>query len=375
MPVIYLDNNATTQMDDRVLAAMLPYFSQHYANAGSTHLFGLGVKESLEVATEQMAQLIGCRPAELLYTSGATESINLVLKGIANGPRKRIVTIATEHKAVLDTCMYLEVLGLEVTILSVDHDGKIDLTALQTAVNGDTLLVCVMLANNETGVVHPVAEIAEMAHQEGALVLCDATQAVGKITVDVNTLGIDFLAFSAHKFYGPKGSGGLYIASGTRKFLSPEIHGGGQQRSLRSGTLNVPGIIGLGMAAHVALDDMPGDTARITALRDRLEAGLLSIGRSFVNGAVENRLPNTTNICFSGINSEKMIIGLQNIAVSSGSACSAVTSQPSHVLKAMGLTDAEALSSLRFSLGRFNTLSDIDTTIEKASYLIKRLSN
>ncbi|SFQ51295.1 cysteine desulfurase family protein [Flavobacterium akiainvivens] len=373
MPVIYLDNNATTRLDNRVLTAMLPYFTEQYANAGSSHLFGLTVKEAVETAQQQVADLINCRPAEIVFTSGATEAINLAIKGFASASRKHIVAITTEHKAVLDTCAHAEKEGFSVTYLRVDKKGLINLTELEAAITTDTLIVCVMLANNETGVLQPIAEIAEITHAKGALLLCDATQAIGKIPVDVNALGIDLMPFSAHKFYGPKGVGGLFVSSNIRKYLSPQIHGGGQQRNLRSGTLNVPGIVGMGMAAEVALADMDHDTIRISALRDTLETTLLKIEGSYVNGATENRLPNTTNICFPGINAEKLIISLQNIAVSSGSACSSVTTEPSPVLKAMGLNDADALASIRFSLGRFTTDEEIQTAIIKVTELVSRM--
>lgn len=373
MPLIYLDNNATTRLDDRVLTAMLPYFTEQYANAGSSHLFGLTAKEAVETAQQQVADLIGSRPAEIVFTSGATEAINLAIKGFSHSLRKHIITVTTEHKAVLDTCIYMEKKGFEVTYLGVDNKGLINLAELEAAVTTDTLLVCVMLANNETGVLQPITKIAKITHSKGAILLCDATQVVGKIPVDVNSLGIDMMPFSAHKFYGPKGVGGLFVSSKIRKLLLPEIHGGGQQRNLRSGTLNVPGIVGLGMAAEIAITDRNEDMLRISALRNRLETALLKIEGSYINGTIQARLPNTTNICFPGINSEKLIIGLQNIAVSSGSACSSVTTEPSHVLKAMGLTDADALASIRFSLGRFSIAEEIESTITKVTQLVTRM--
>jgi cysteine desulfurase len=351
---------------------MLPYFTEQYANAGSSHLFGLTVKETVETAQQQVADLISCRPAEIVFTSGATEAINLAIKGLSDISRRHIVTVSTEHKAVLDTCAHSEKEGFSVTYIGVDKHGFIDLSELEAAVTTDTLLVCVMLANNETGILQPIAEIAAISQAKGALLMCDATQAIGKINVDVCALGVDLMPFSAHKFYGPKGVGGLFVSSKIRKYLSPQIHGGGQQRNLRSGTLNVPGIVGMGMAAEIAIADMDADANRISILRDRLETALLKIEGSYTNGSRENRLPNTTNICFPGINAEKLIIGLQNISVSSGSACSAVTTEPSHVLKAMGLTDADALASIRFSLGRYTTLEDIDITIDRVFALVNR---
>lgn len=368
--VIYLDNNATTQVDQRVLSVMLPYFTQQYANTGSSHLFGLTVKEDLEIARQQVADLISAKPAEIIFTSGATEAINLALKGLTDSTRKDILTVTTEHKAVLETCTYMKSQGFNVTCLTVNKSGLIDLEELEATVTDQTVLVCIMLANNETGVIQPIAEIARIIHAKGALFLCDATQAVGKIPVDVKSSGIDLMPFSAHKCYGPKGIGALYIATKIQKLLLPQIHGGAQQRNLRSGTLNVPGIIGFAKACEIAATDMQKDTQRIEMLREKLESGLLKIQGSYVNGWSPQRLPNTTNICFPGVNSEQLIIGLQNIAVSSGSACSALTAQPSHVLKAMGLSDADALGSIRFSLGRFTTLEEINIAIHKVTELV-----
>ncbi|MDV6167183.1 cysteine desulfurase family protein [Flavobacterium sp. DG1-102-2] len=373
MPVIYLDNNATTRLDDRVLTAMLPFFTEQYANAVSSHLFGLTIKEAVENAQQQIADLIGARPTEIIFTSGATESINFAIKGLGNNSRKHIVAVTTEHKAVLDTCPYMEKDGFTVTYLTVNKNGLIDLDELKANITDDTLLVCIMLANNETGVIQPITEVVNIAHTKGALLLCDATQAVGKIPVNVKNLGIDLMPFSAHKFYGPKGVGGLFVSSKISKLLSPQIHGGGQQRNLRSGTLNVTGIIGLGKASEIALTDMQDDVLRIRDLRNSLEKELLKIKGSSINGDTDSRLPNTTNICFPGVNSEKLIIGLQNIAVSSGSACSAVTTEPSHVLKAMGLSDADALASIRFSLGRFTTAEEIETAISKVTELVVKM--
>ncbi len=372
-PLIYLDNNATTRTDGRVLEAMLPYFTSDYANAGSSHLFGLTASEAVDAAREQVAGLIGAKPKEITFTSGATEAINLAIKGLAGHTRKHIVTAATEHKAILDTCKWMESQGFEVTYLPVKNDGYIDLDALQESVTEKTLLVCIMMANNETGVLQPVREISEIAHNKGALFMTDATQAVGKIPIDVKAAGIDLMPLSAHKFYGPKGIGALYVSAYSKIRLETQIHGGGQQRKLRSGTLNVPGIIGLGKACEIAEISMDEDAARIGKIRDTLEKALLEIDGTFVNGNPKNRLYNTTNICFTGVNSEKLIIALQNIAVSGGSACSAVTTELSHVLKAMGLSDADALASIRFSLGRYTTEEEIRFTIEKVSGLIPKL--
>lgn len=372
---IYLDNNATTRLDERVLHAMLPYFTESYANAGSNHLAGLTVNEAVENAAWQIADLIGANEEEIIFTSGATESINLAIKGLINQEKKHIVTVATEHKAVLNTCQFMESIGFEVTYLPVASDGLLDLNLLDESITDKTLVVIVMLSNNETGVIQDIAAIAALAHGKNALLLCDATQAVGKIPIDVNTLGIDLLPISAHKFYGPKGVGALYISAKAKLKLIPQLHGGDQQRKLRSGTLNVPGIIGLGKAAEIAKTEMETDRKRITELRDQLEKGLLNIEGSFVNGSTQNRIYNTTNICFPGVNSERLILALQHIAVSSGSSCSAVTSEPSHVLKALGLSDENALSSIRFSLGRFTTSTEIEETITLVCALIEHLRN
>ena len=368
--IIYLDNNATTRLDNRVLEAMLPYFTTDYANASSSHLFGLTVNEAVEAAREQVATLISARPKEITFTSGATEAINLAIKGLVNSDKKHIVTVVTEHKAVLDTCAYLEQNGFDVTYLPVNQYGLVNLEDLEAAIRHDTLLVCVMLANNETGVIQPVSKISSLAHAKGALFMTDATQAVGKLPIDVQSFGIDLMPLSAHKFYGPKGVGALYVSAKTRQLIESQQHGGGHERKLRSGTLNVPGIVGLGKASEIAEDEMNNDKDQIEKLRNYLENELLKITDTYSNGCKEYRLYNTTNLCFKGISSEKLILSLQNIAVSNGSACSAVTTEPSYVLKALGLTDADALASIRFSLGRFTTIDDIETTITKVTELV-----
>ena len=372
-PLIYLDNNATTRVDDAVLQAMLPYFTEDYANAASSHLFGLTANEAVEDAREQAALLIGAGPKEITFTSGATEAINLAIKGLTTQGRKHIVTVATEHKAVLDTCAFMETQGFSVTCLPVKPNGMIDIDLLQNSITEDTLLACVMFVNNESGVIQPISLIADLAHAKGALFMTDATQAVGKVSIDVKALGIDLLTFSAHKFYGPKGIGALYVSTQAKIKFTQQLHGGGHERKMRSGTLNVPGIIGLGKACELADVKLKEDAARITKLRNRLETALLKIEGSFINGTTRHRLYTTTNICFPGIHSEKLILALENIAVSNGSACSAATTEPSYVLKAMGLSDADALASLRFSLGRFTTEEDIDTTIEKVTALVTKL--
>lgn len=370
---IYLDNNATTPLDERVLDAMLPYFTHSYANASSGHLAGLTVNEAVENAAWQVANLIGATPEEIIFTSGATESINLAIKGLANQNKKHIVTVITEHKAVLDTCQFMESIGFEVTYLPVDSDGILDLQLLNDSITDQTLMVIVMMVNNEIGVIQDIDRISAIVHSKKTLFMCDATQAVGKMAIDVQKSGIDLLAFSAHKFYGPKGVGALYLSAKAKLKLTPQIHGGGQQRKLRSGTLNVPGIIGLGKASEIAEAEMKTDQERIKKLRDQLEKSLLQIKGSFVNGNTTNRIYNTSNICFPGVNSESLILALQNISVSNGSSCSAVTSDPSHVLKALGLSDENALSSIRFSLGKFTTEGEILVTIERVCALVEQL--
>jgi cysteine desulfurase len=371
--IIYLDNNATTRTDPRVIEVMLPYFTEDYANASSSHLFGLTVGEAVDASREQLAELINAKPKELTFTAGATEAINLAIKGLTNQSRKYIITVVTEHKAVLDTCQWMEQQGFLVTYLPVKQDGLIDLDELRNVITSETLLVCAMYANNETGVIHPIKLISDITHEKGALFMSDSTQAVGKIPIDVTTLGIDLMPLSAHKFYGPKGVGALYVSAAAKLKLDPQMHGGGHERKLRSGTLNVPGIIGLGKAAEISMKEMESDQAHITILRDSLEEELLKIDGSYINGSTQHRLYNTTNICFPGVNSEKLILALQNIAVSSGSACSAVTTEPSFVLKALGLTDSDALSSIRFSLGRFTTREDIEKTTNKVTTLVAQL--
>ncbi|MNX66867.1 Cysteine desulfurase [compost metagenome] len=370
---IYLDNNATTRLDERVLDAMLPFFTDLYANASSSHLAGLEIQEAVENAAWQTAELIGAKEEEIIFTSGATESINLAIKGLANETKKHIVTVATEHKAVLETCRYMESIGFEVTYLPVASDGILDVNLLNKVITNKTLIVIVMIVNNETGVIQNIAEISAIIHAKNALFLCDATQAVGKISIDVKKLGIDLLALSAHKFYGPKGVGALCISAEAKIKLSPLLNGGNQQRKLRSGTLNATGIIGLGKASEIAVLETDKDHNRIILLRDQLENGLLKIEGSFLNGNTQSRIYNTSNICFPGVNSEKLILALQNIAVSNGASCSSVTSEPSHVLKALGLSDDDALSSIRFSLGRFTTAEEIEETIERVTALIVQL--
>ncbi|KRD61146.1 cysteine desulfurase IscS [Flavobacterium sp. Root935] len=370
---IYLDNNATTRVDERVLKAMLPYFTDLYANSTSQHIAGLTVKEVVENAAWQTADLINADAEEIIFTSGATEAINLAIKGLADQDRKHIVTIATEHKAVLETCAFRENIGFTVTYLQTSSDGILDIKLLEEILTDKTLVFIGMFSNNETGVIQNIAEISKILKAKNVLFFCDATQAIGKIQIDVKSLGIDLLALSAHKFYGPKGVGALYISAKAKLKLTSQILGGGQQRKLRSGTLNVPGIIGLGKACEIAVNELEEDQYRIELLRNKLESGLLQFEGSFVNGNTQNRICNTSNLCFPGVNSEQLIMALGTISVSNGASCSAVTSEPSHVLKAMGLSDEEALSSIRFSLGRFTTEEEIDIVIDRVLFLVREL--
>jgi len=370
--LIYLDNNSTTPLDHRVLEAMLPYFNDMFGNASSTHNFGLKIKKAVQESREKVSALINSEEKEVVFTSGATESTNLALKGLAfdhSKGKKHIVTLKTEHKAVLDTCKYLESIGFEITYLPVNIDGLVDLNLLRENLRKDTLLVSIMLANNETGVIHDIELISRLTRDAKVFLFCDGTQAVGKIPVDVVKLGIDLLAFSAHKFYGPKGIGGLYINNdtiGTK--LSPLIHGGGHEFGVRSGTLNVPAIVGFGMASFLASKEMSVNILNIIKKRDFLENELLAIPKSFVNGSINQRLYNTSNICFPGVDANVLIGQLKNVALSNGSACTASLIEPSHVLKALGLSDELANSSIRFSFGKQNSYDDIAKVIQ----LVKR---
>lgn len=362
--IIYLDNNATTPIDKRVLDAMIPFLTDIYANAASTHFFGLSVNEAVKNARQQVANLIGVEPQEVIFTSGATEAINMALKGIAENYTHRgshIITVSTEHSAVLDTCRNLEQRGMEVTYLPVQSDGLLDLSVLKAAIRADTILVSVMYVNNETGVIQPINEIAEIAHASGALFMTDATQAVGKIPIDVDTMGIDLLCMSGHKIYAPKGVGALYVRQRKNRVKLPALlHGGGHERGWRSGTLNVPGIVALGVACSTAKEEMHHDAERVAIMRDKLEQEMLNYPHAFVNGSIQNRAFNVSSICFPGIDANVLIGRMKDVAVSNGSACSSAIVEPSHVLKSMGLTDDDAFASIRFSLGRFNTESDIE---------------
>ena len=376
---IYLDNNATTPMDPRVLEAMLPFFTKHFGNAASsTHKFGWEAEAAVEYAREQVAELIGAEPTEIVFTSGATESDNLALNGIfetyaAKG--NHIITVATEHKAVLDTCKHIEKKGGEITYLNVKTDGLIDLYELEKAIKPNTILISVMYANNEIGVIQPIKQISAIAKNHGVLFFSDATQAAGKIPLDVLEDGIDILSFSAHKLYGPKGVGALYVRrKNPRVKITAQIDGGGHERGTRSGTLNVPGIVGFGKACELCNIEMNKDAERMRTLRDRLENELLHLKEVTINGNREQRIPNTSNMSFKNIDSSNLIIRLsKNIALSSGSACTSATHSPSFVLKALGLSDEMALSSLRFGLGRFTTEEEIDYTIDQIKNLVPQL--
>lgn len=383
--VIYLDNNATTPVDERVLAAMMPYLTDNFANANSTHQFGVNAYEAVKLGRKQVADILGAETNEIVFTSGATEAINLAIKGVAESylqKGKHIITAATEHFAVLDSCQYLETKGYEVTYLPVDRKGLIDLTILQEAIRCDTILVCIMYVNNETGVIQPIKEIAEMTHKAGALFMTDATQAVGKIPMDVDRDDIDLLCLSGHKFYAPKGIGALFIRQRrpNRVKIPALLHGGGHERGLRSGTLNVPGIVAMGKACEIATKEMRSNAERIKKLRDTLERLFLRIEGTTINGDTVNRMYNVSNLCFSGIDSEAMIMGLSDIenaepiiAVSNGSACTSTCLEPSHVLIAMGLIDAEAFCCVRFSLGRYNTTAEVDFVVNRIKNEISSL--
>lgn len=371
--IVYLDNNASTRVDEKVLNAMLPYFTDFYANSTSTHIAGLTINEAVEKAAWQTAALINAEPDEITFTSGATEAINLAVKGLADQERKHIITVATEHQAVLESCRFMESIGFDVTYLPTASDGLLNISFLEEAITDNTLVFMMLFSNNETGVIQNSNKISSLLKSKNVLFLCDATQAVGKIPVDVKALGIDILTLSAHKFHGPKGIGALYVSAQAKLKLVPQILGGNQQRKMRSGTLNVPGIIGLGKASEVALTELDENQNRVKLLRDKLENSLLRFEGSFVNGNTENRIYNTSNICFPGVNSQQLILALGNIAVSNGASCSAVTSKPSHVLKAMELSDEEALSSIRFSLSKFTTEAEIDYAVERILALCEKL--
>lgn len=376
---IYMDNHATTPLDPRVLEAMMPYLTGIFGNAASrNHSFGWEAEKAVEKAREQVAKLIGATAKEVIFTSGATESDNLAIKGIAEMYRERgnhIITQVTEHKAVLDTCKKLEKQGYRVTYLPVQADGLIDMEDLKRAIDDQTILVSIMYANNEIGVVQPIAEIGKLCHEKGIIFHTDAVQAVGKISVDVQKDNIDVLSISAHKLYGPKGVGALYVRRrNPRVQISEQINGGGHERGMRSGTLNVPGIVGLGAACEIAMNEMETEGKRETELRDYLKAKLENaLDYVHVNGNMDHHLPGNLNMSFVYVEGESLLMGINDIAVSSGSACTSATLEPSYVLKALGLGDDVAHSSIRFGLGRFNTKAEVDYVSDKIIDVVKKL--
>jgi cysteine desulfurase len=376
---IYFDNNATTPCDPRVVETMIPYFTNQFGNAASrNHSFGWAAEEAVDYAREQVAALIGADPKEIIFTSGATEGDNLAIKGVYEmyaSKGNHIITTTIEHKAVLDTCKHLEKQGAEVTYLEVDAEGMINLEDLEKAITPKTILIAVMYANNEVGVINPMREISAIARKHGVLVMSDAVQAVGKIPVDVNKDGIDLMAFTAHKMYGPKGVGALYVRrKNPRVKVTAQLDGGGHERGMRSGTLNVPGIVGFGKACEICRLEMESDTQRIQKLRDKLEAGLLQVEESYLNGHKQNRLPHVANISFKHVEGEGLLMGInKQIALSSGSACTSASLEPSYVLKALGLGDDLAHSSLRFGLSRFSTEEEVDFTIKAVTDTVNKL--
>ena len=376
---IYMDYHATTPMDPRVFEAMKPYFLQTFGNAASrNHSFGWEAEEAVEKSRKQIASLIGATPKEIVFTSGATESNNLALKGVAEMYAEKgnhIITAATEHKAILDTCKRLEKNGIRVTYLPVQTNGLVDLEQLQAAITDKTILISIMYANNEIGVLQPIAELGKIAKSKGVLLHTDATQAVGKVPVNVIKDNVDLLSLSGHKMYGPKGVGALYVRrKGPRVQITAQMDGGGHERGMRSGTLNVPGIVGLGEACALCQAEMTEESKRMAFLRDKLRDKLQSeLDETYINGTFEHRLPNNLNISFAYVEGESLLMGINDIAVSSGSACTSATLEPSYVLKALGAGDDLAHSSIRFGLGRFNTEEEVDYVAAKVIDVVKKL--
>jgi cysteine desulfurase len=376
---VYLDNHATTPVDPRVLDAMLPYFREVFGNSASrNHEFGWKAEEAVENARAQVAKLLNASPKEIIFTSGATESDGLAIRGIAEMYREKgnhIITQVTEHKAVLDTCKRLEKEGYEVTYLPVQKDGRIRLDDLRRAITPKTILISIMYANNEIAVVQPINEIGKIAKEKGIFFHTDAVQAVGKIPVDVQKDGIDLLSISAHKIYGPKGVGALYVRRrNPRVQLVAQIDGGGHERGMRSGTLNVPGIVGLGKACELCMNEMAEESVRLKALRDRLTKAIMSqLDETFINGSMEHRLPHSVNISFAYVEGESMLMGINDVAVSSGSACTSATLEPSYVLKALGVGEDLAHTSIRFGIGRFNTEEEVDYVVNRVVETVQRL--
>ncbi|HEY4395639.1 MAG TPA: IscS subfamily cysteine desulfurase [Polyangia bacterium] len=375
---IYMDNHATTPVDPRVVEAMLPYFTEVFGNAASrSHAFGWTAEKAVEKAREQVGALIGASGKEIVWTSGATESDNLAIKGAAEFHKDRgnhIVTAQTEHKAVLDTCKRLEKEGFDVTYVSVDPDGRVNPATVKAAMTDKTILVSIMLANNEIGTVNPVEEIGAVVKEKGALFHIDAVQGVGKIPFDVNKARADLVSMSAHKMYGPKGVGALYVRRKPRVRITAQIDGGGHERGMRSGTLNVPAIVGFGKAAELCQAEMASEAKRLFALRERLREGIQSqVTDTFVNGSLEHRLPGSLNISFAYVEGEAMLMGLKDVAVSSGSACTSASLEPSYVLRALGVAEEMAHTSIRFGLGRFNTEEEVDFVIQTVVGKVNKL--
>ncbi len=376
---IYFDNHATTPVDPRVVETMLPYFTERFGNAASrNHKFGWEAEAAVEHARKQIADLVGATPKEIIFTSGATESDNLAVKGAAHMYREKgdhIITVVTEHKAVIDTCKRLEKEGFRVTYLPVRKDGRVDLDQLRDAITDRTTVISIMAANNEIGVLQPVKEIGALARERGVLFHTDAVQAVGKVPFDVNELNVDMASITAHKIYGPKGVGALYVRRrNPRVLLTPIIDGGGHERGMRSGTLNVPGIAGFGRACEICRQEMATETAYVRGLRDRLYARLTaSLDELYVNGSMEHRLPGNLNISFAYVEGESLLMGINDVAVSSGSACTSASLEPSYVLKALGAGDEMAHSSIRFGLGRFNTEEEVDYVADKLVSVVRKL--
>ena len=376
---IYMDYNATTPVDPRVLEAMLPYFGDHFGNPASrNHAFGWEAEEAVETARKQVADLIGASAKEVIFTSGATESNNLAIKGAAEMYREKgnhVITCVTEHKAVIDTCKKLEKQGGRVTYLPVQKDGRIDLDDLRAAITDKTILISIMTANNELGVLQPIAEIGAIAKEKGILFHTDAVQAAGKVPFNVNELKVDLVSLTSHKMYGPKGVGVLYVRRrNPRVLLAEQISGGGHERGMRSGTLNVPGIVGMGKAAAIAGAEMATESARLRALRDRLSAALhAGLDEIYINGSMEHRLPHSLNISFAYVEGESLLMGINDVAVSSGSACTSASLEPSYVLKALGAGDDLAHSSIRFGLGRWTTEEEVAYVVEKLTNVVRRL--
>jgi cysteine desulfurase len=377
---IYMDNHATTPVDPRVLQAMLPYFSETFGNAASrNHSFGWAAEEAVDKSRNQIASLINAKSKEIIFTSGATESDNLAIKGIVEFYKDKgnhIITCVTEHKAVLDSCRTLERNGKAVvTYLPVDRYGMVDPDAVRAAITDKTVLITLMYANNEIGTIHPVAEIGRIAKEKGIVFHCDAVQAVGKIPVDVDRDGIDLLSMSAHKIYGPKGVGAIYVRSkGPRVRLTPQMDGGGHERGMRSGTLNVTGIVGLGKACEIAQAEMTEENNRLLDLRNKLQAGIFErLDEVYVNGHPTERLPGNLNVSFAYVEGESLLMGISDIAVSSGSACTSATLEPSYVIRALGVDEELAHSSIRFGLGRFNTEDEVDFVTDRVTKEVKRL--